>query len=57
MDEKKRRLGFAILEFLTSTKEGLTDDEKKESIDGSFLGPSKNTCPSFKTKSPLDVFF
>jgi hypothetical protein len=36
MDEKKKKLGYAVLEFLTSTKDALNDEEKKESMDGSF---------------------
>ena len=34
MDEKKKKLAFAITEFLGSTRDQLIDDEKKESVNG-----------------------
>ncbi|KAI9030430.1 hypothetical protein DFJ74DRAFT_656613 [Hyaloraphidium curvatum] len=33
MDEKRKRLAYAVLEFLGSTKESLHDEEKQESVD------------------------
>lgn len=42
MDEKKKKLAFAIAEFLGTTRDQLIDEEKKESVNGPSppFGPS-----------------